>query len=311
MIINEVEICERKINKVLKENSNRNFLIYGAGTTGRIIYQMLIERGAVVEGFIDRRAKSFSDYQQMKILEMDEVIWEHQFVIISIKSISYEVILELEKRGLSSKDMYYVFAGELFNKDDIEYMGCKVGRYTYGYEELLEFFPIASSIGRFCSINGTAKIWNNHPVDYVTTHPILDHLLFYSWDKYEERKKYINEYGRYDDNHWFECSTLRKNKAVKIGNDVWIGANVSILPGVTIGDGAIISAGAVVTKDVEPYAIVGGVPAKTIRYRFDRQTIKKLLVIKWWEWELEDLEENIECLFNVEKLLDRFETLSR
>ena len=79
----------------------------------------------------------------------------------------------------------------------------------------------------------------------------------------------------------------------------------------TIGDGAIISAGAVVTKDVEPYAIGGGVPAKTIRYRFDRQTIKKLLVIKWWEWELEDLEENIECLFNVEKLLDRFETLSR
>ena len=79
-----------------------------------------------------------------------------------------------------------------------------------------------------------------------------------------------------------------------IGNDVWIGANAIILQGVTIGDGAIIAAGAVVTKDVPPYAIVGGVPAKVIKYRFSDDVILKLLEIKWWdkpeEWTTQNLD---------------------
>lgn len=69
----------------------------------------------------------------------------------------------------------------------------------------------------------------------------------------------------------------------EIGNDVWIGQNAVIMDGVKIGDGAIVAAGAVVTKDVAPYAIVGGVPAKLIKYRFDEATIKDLLRLKWWE----------------------------
>ena len=82
-----------------------------------------------------------------------------------------------------------------------------------------------------------------------------------------------------------------------------IGGNVSILPGVTIGDGAIIAAGAVVTKDVEPYAIVGGVPARRIRYRFSREVIDRLLRIKWWEWEHEKIEDNLELFFCPDNLL--------
>ena len=76
---------------------------------------------------------------------------------------------------------------------------------------------------------------------------------------------------------------------VIIGNDVWIGMNVFILSGVTIGDGAVVGAGALVSKDVPPYAIVGGNPAKIIRYRFDPQTIKKLLSIAWWNWSDDEI----------------------
>lgn len=72
---------------------------------------------------------------------------------------------------------------------------------------------------------------------------------------------------------------------------MWLGANAVLLQGITIGDGAVIAAGSIVTKDVPPYAIVGGAPAKVIRYRFDSEIIEKLLELKWWDLEFEDLKE--------------------
>lgn len=80
---------------------------------------------------------------------------------------------------------------------------------------------------------------------------------------------------------------------IKIGNDVWIGYEAVILSGVTIGDGAIIGSRAVVTKDVAPYTIVGGIPARVIRKRFDDEKISKLLHLKWWDWDYYKIKENI------------------
>lgn len=81
-----------------------------------------------------------------------------------------------------------------------------------------------------------------------------------------------------------------------IGNDVWIGYDAIIMPGVKIGDGAIIGTRAVVTKDIPPYTIVGGVPAKPIRKRFEDKTIEKLLSIKWWNWDKEKIKQNIQSI---------------
>ena len=86
-----------------------------------------------------------------------------------------------------------------------------------------------------------------------------------------------------------------------IGNDVFIGANVTILSGITIGDGAVIAAGAVVTKNVQPYAIVGGCPAQLIKYRFDEETRSKLQEIKWWNWPKDKLID-VEQFFNEPQL---------
>jgi acetyltransferase-like isoleucine patch superfamily enzyme len=133
-------------------------------------------------------------------------------------------------------------------------------------------------IGRYSSIApGVAAGDGNHPTDWLSTHPFQygDSAMFKYWTK------------RKDFNYLKPPKGGRS--AVDIGNDVWIGTNAVILRGVTIGDGAIVAAGAVVTKDVPPYAIVGGVPAKIIRFRFDEKIVQELLDLKWWNFEADSL----------------------
>ena len=83
---------------------------------------------------------------------------------------------------------------------------------------------------------------------------------------------------------------------IVIGNDVWIGYEAVILSGVHIGDGAVIGARAVVTRDVAPYTVVGGVPAKKIKLRFDKETVRQLLVLRWWDWPVEKIQENLSAI---------------
>lgn len=134
-------------------------------------------------------------------------------------------------------------------------------------------------IGKFCSIAcGTKFLFNsaNHALDSLSTYPFP--LFFEEWNL--EKEKVTDAWDNRGD--------------IVIGNDVWIGYEAVILSGVTIGDGAIIGTRAVVTKDVPPYTIVGGVPAKPIRKRFDEKVIEELLKIKWWDWTEEKIARNIE-----------------
>lgn len=146
----------------------------------------------------------------------------------------------------------------------------RVGGYTYIANNT---HIVHAEIGKFCSISHSVRIGlGKHPVDRFSTSPI-----FYSTK---------NPLGiqLVDDDSFSEYSTVR------INNDVWIGANALILDGVTIGNGAVVAAGAVVTKDVPDYAIVGGIPAKVIKYRFDADIIEQLTACAWWELPVEELQ---------------------
>lgn len=136
-----------------------------------------------------------------------------------------------------------------------------------------------AKIGRFCSIAQNVQMAvGRHPSStFVSTSP-----LFYSENSYLGK-------GLNIDNRFCEYVKTANGYSLEIGNDVWIGMNVTILEGVTIGDGAIIAACSCVVKDVPPYAIVGGVPAKIIRYRFEEEDIQKLMHAKWWNWTEEEI----------------------
>jgi tetrahydrodipicolinate N-succinyltransferase len=98
-----------------------------------------------------------------------------------------------------------------------------------------------------------------------------------------------------------------KEGIIMIGNDVWIGAGALILSGVTIGDGAIVGAGSVVTHDVPPYAVVGGVPAKIIRFRYNKDQIEALLKIAWWNWNIEKIKANMDYFYGeIDAFIEKF-----
>ena len=147
---------------------------------------------------------------------------------------------------------------------------------------------VIANIGRFCSIADHVRTnVGVHPITspFATTSPMYFSILKQNGYTFANRIKF---------DEIKEPST--------IGNDVWIGENVFFAGGLKIDDGAVVLAGAVVTKDVPPYAVVGGVPAKVIKYRYDEDTIRFLLALKWWNMDVEWLRSNWELLCDIDKL---------
>jgi virginiamycin A acetyltransferase len=167
-----------------------------------------------------------------------------------------------------------------------------VGDYTY-YDDLedalnfennvkyhYDFIGDKLIIGKFCMIApGVIFIMNgaNHQLNGITTYPFS--LFGNGWERVMPT-----------------IADLPIKGDTVIGNDVWIGSNVTIMPGINIGDGAIIATNSTVTKDIAPYAIVGGNPAKVIRMRFPDSKINELLEIQWWNWDIQKITENLEYL---------------
>lgn len=156
---------------------------------------------------------------------------------------------------------------------------------------------VKTKIGRFCSIGSDVKtIIGKHPTQkFVSTHPSFYSTLDQAGFSFVD-KNLFSEIDYIDED----------NTSIIIGNDVWIGSNSKILEGVKIGNGAIIATGAVVTKDVEPYSIVGGVPAKKIRYRFNEKTRKFLLEFKWWNKDYQWIKNNKNLFADVKLFQNKF-----
>jgi len=206
--------------------------------------------------------------------------------------------------NIPNKDLKFPLKGYnklCFLKNTITNPNIIVGDYTY-YDDFenvanfernvkyhFDFIGDKLIIGKFCMIaSNTTFIMNgaNHLTDAISTYPFA--IFGEDWAEAMDGKTYPT-----------------KGDTI-IGNDVWIGHNVTIMPGIKIGDGAIIATNSTVTKNVAPYAIIGGNPAKEIKKRFSKEQISILLEIKWWDWDIKKITQNVQLLTenNIDKLIN-------
>jgi virginiamycin A acetyltransferase len=167
-----------------------------------------------------------------------------------------------------------IVVGDYTYYDDPGGPGCFEANVLYHFD----FVGDRLVIGKFCSIGaGTKFVMNggNHHTTWMTTYPFP--IFGHGWEAA------------------MPASWPNKGDTV-VGNDVWFGHDALVMPGITIGDGAIVATRAVVTKDVPPYAIVGGNPATVLRYRFDVPTIARLLAVRWWDWDVAKITRNVRAI---------------
>ena len=154
----------------------------------------------------------------------------------------------------------------------------RVGKHTYALRRHTIFRATGDEeveIGSYCSIaEGVRFIFGEHALNHVSTYPLRTNLMGDGTN--------TDAFGK---------------GAIVVGSDVWIGINALVMSGVTIGHGAVVAAAAVVTRDVPPYAVVAGVPARVIKYRFSPEQIERLLAIAWWDWPEEKIKTNMDLFY--------------
>ena len=202
------------------------------------------------------------------------LFWLYQ--IVYIRKYIFKII-----RAMGIKEFDSLWLRKIFKV----YHHVEVGLYSYGCFYLR--LPPGTTIGKFTSLANIDIIPGNHKLHSVTNHPFT----------------YNPQVGVVD-------KLLREDTKLSIGNDVWIGQNAILLSGAkNIGDGAVIAAGSLVTKDVQPYAVVAGVPARVIKYRFSQDIINELLKIKWWNWPPEKIFRHHDLFNDVNKFLSEYKNL--
>lgn len=288
--------------------SNKKIIVFGTGDGAMNTIVALNIIGKNIAYFIDNDKQKWTskllglDINSVDVLEKEK---NEEFIILIASSYYIDISKQLESLGYLEKVHFYKTVryneyeqGTRYQNEVIN--GVNVGKYSYGVRKHCYTGTLLKSIGAFCSLNDNISIGEmNHPTKWITTHPIA----------YLSKEHIVGKEGVagiLDTDQGFNITELEENGNIYIGNDVWIGTNVVILPGVTIGNGAIIAAGAVVTKDVPDYSVIGGVPAKVIKYRFSKEEIAILNKVCWWEWEDRTIIENIDLIRDTKKFFSTF-----
>lgn len=272
----------------------RNFIIYPYGEYGVITKQILNDSFGIKEDFIiDNKLSQFNS--QIRSLDFCKNLDESRYTVLftCANPDVYDEVLQNLKRYFAEKQIVEIFENDLSVCNEakvIDEIGkTKCGKCSYG--PLTDHW-LVESVGAFCSFAPGSDVVENHPVGYISTHPFLyyggvsDTVHGREWKDVNGERGYFDGVIPKGDNY--------KLHKITIGNDVWLGKNVLITNGANIGNGVIAGAGAIITKDVPDYAIVMGIPARIVRFRYTQEEIAALNRIKWWDWP----NEMIRCYYD-------------
>lgn len=288
-----LSIIKREIVNQI-EKDRREFIIYPFGEIGNIVKFVLNECFNINEIAIIDNALSLYNSNLKKcdyLYSFKDNVENNPVIILSTldRTVHDNVKCNIPEDHFTIIDLY-----------NLSYplpIVTSCGRYSYGP---LTNHLLVESVGAFCSFAQGTNVVANHASECISTHPFI----------YMNSKNAIisEAYDRYKNEPWYVPGInpdyyLEDLKRIKIGNDVWLGENVVITNYSDIGNGVIAAAGAVITKSVPDYAIVGGVPAKIIRFRYTKDQIEALNRIKWWDWNDLEISERYEDL---KKPIDEF-----
>lgn len=276
-----------------------HFIIYPYGEYGVITKQILNDSFGIMEEYvIDNKLSKFNG--NIKNLSFCN----------SLDRDIYTVLFTCANPDVYDEVLYhlncYFSTGsivEIFRKNERGGGKTKCGKYSYG--PLCDHW-LVESVGAFCSFALGSDVTENHPVDLISPHPFL-------YDGKEANSVFDENYEEHINAKWYFSGVKPRGHAgklskIKIGNDVWLGRNVIITNGSNIGNGVIAGAGAVITKDVPDYAVVLGVPARIVRYRYTPEQIKKLNKIAWWDWPDDVIRERYDDFYmDIEEFIDKYD----
>ncbi len=278
------------IESALRNSSAKTeIVIYPFGEVGRLVSNILFQVYGIKKSVcVDNRICKYNeDIKSVDYLK--SVDWNDRWLIVaSTNDEIYKDLLSYVKQYVIEDRIIELECMKKWNQDE----NTIVGRHSYG---CLCNNPMVERIGNFCSFASGCSVTCNHAVDYLSTSPFIYHDCILNpglIGKYTDRKgepwyiEGIKPKGK-----------VRKLKRITIGNDVWLATNVLITNGADIGNGVIAGAGAIITKDVPDYAVVGGVPAKIIRYRYSKSEIEALNRIKWWDWTDDEIRKRYDDFF--------------
>lgn len=272
--MDKYRVVRTQIEKLLDEGK-QNFIIYPFGWNGLLIKNILnqvygITEAYVIDNELSKYNEKIKDTKYLAKIDCSDCI----VLFSSDRGDIYNELRESIEDSIVWSNVIEVFD---HSNSARELVDTKVGKYSYG--------PLCSSwlvesVGAFCCFAGGVVAVANHSMGMISSHPFLymgkDEVHSYDYNEYYQRPWYFPGVS--------PAGKAHKLKKSKIGNDVWLGENVIITNGANIGNGVIAAAGSVITKDVPDYAIIGGVPAKVIRYRYTEKQIESLNKLAWWNW---------------------------
>lgn len=300
------------IEQIIDENRTNDgrfdkpIIVYPCGDLGiqiinimKTVYSM--EPTYIIDNHKSKYSSCIHPISFLKEIDISNCI----LILASINPDIYDDLKKSAEMYLSDNQIY-----ELDSMKELNYiysdLRTSIGKYSYG--PICKNHPLIESIGAFCSIAAGVDVVWNHEKKYITTHPMiyLGHDLLGIDIPYELYKKHVF----YVEGIEPKAEYIKRQKRSIIGNDVWLGHNVIITNGANIGNGVIAGAGAVITKDVPDYAVVAGVPARIIRYRYSPEQIEALNRIAWWNWSDEEITKCWDAFYwPIEEFINRFDKM--